>query len=229
MYHTQSNAARFIYTLNDFNEITPQSISIVSAKSNQRPPISLTDVNLNTAKQLSTETTTQHRQFGCILDSNRFWFSKEARSDEKVRFTESDMYDIIRTVLFLYVFDTQPDQTMVEIVNIGEVSFPNCHIDNMRELTISIAADLLDTLFGRNFATITSRALVKCYTEYEMTWRYATFSRQSQILAPSALDLRKLCMFVNVTSPVYSRPTQFINNNTMDNKIPLQTNYKYLP
>lgn len=236
MYNAQSNAARFIYTLNDYIQLDANNISLVSPTSTQKEVVNLNDVSLQSDSLKATSSTdenqghtvTEHKQFGCILKGNKFWFSKEARSDEKVRFTETDMYTIIRTILFLYVFDIQPDQTMLEIVNTGIVTFPECNASSIRDLTITITADLVDSLFGENFSIITKRVIVKCFTEYEMFWRYAAFNKTAKVLEPSALDLKKLRQFVNVSSPVYSRPTQFINNNSMDNKIPLQNNYKTL-
>lgn len=294
MYNAQSNAARLIYTLNDYIRVSPSSISLVTQNNTVHEPINLNDVHLSIKKKnnnndsnnngysdysddddnyrnepsslasaATTKTSsskpcydenrnskkasaeeasssdenektekeiqrpTMHKEFGCILNGNKFWFSKEPRSDEKLRFTETDLYEIIRSVLFMYVFNVQPNESMVEIVNTGEVTYPPCLLENVRELNPPVAIKLLDKLFGRNFAVVAKRALGKCLLEYETTWRFAHYNF-ALLGPPSAFEIRKLVKFVNITSATYSIPTQFINNNTYDNEIPLQTNYKYL-
>lgn len=257
MYYNQSNAARFIYTLNNYIRLDDTTIALLSTAGHPKQYIDLTTMHLgpqcedpddgcdndsniigekyktiNEMRNGPTNTelhmgSTVHKQYGCILNSNKFWFAKEARSDEKVRFTETELADMIRTILFMYVFNTQPNESLLDIINTGEVTFPDGVDTEMQQLTVKIADQLIDTLFGRNFAVIAKRALVKCLTEYETVWRNGPFN-YVQIKAPSALDIQRLAQFVNVTSPHYSRPTQFINNNSSDNRIPLQNNYKHL-
>lgn len=50
--------------------------------------------------------------------------TKVARSDEKVRITEGDMFAICRTTLFMYVFDWDPLISSSDIVNTGNIGLP---------------------------------------------------------------------------------------------------------
>jgi hypothetical protein len=59
----------------------------------------------------------------CRLNSNGFYFSKQARSDEKIRFSEQDIFSIVRTVAFIYVFNVTPDYSILDIINTGIAKF----------------------------------------------------------------------------------------------------------
>lgn len=50
--------------------------------------------------------------------------TKVARSDEKVRITEGDMFAICRTTLFMYVFDWDPLVSSADIINTGNIGLP---------------------------------------------------------------------------------------------------------
>lgn len=51
--------------------------------------------------------------------------TKVARSDEKVRITEGDMFAICRTTLFMYVFDWDPLLSSADIINTGNIGLPS--------------------------------------------------------------------------------------------------------
>lgn len=262
----------------------------------------------------------------CRLNSNGFYFSKQARSDEKIRFTEQDIFSIVRTVAFIYVFNVTPDYSILDIINTGIAKFyfenattkfdheryidaqegnqqvnmsENENEDNLGnnkeaniidtyalpenldytndEKAFNVLLDrlkyedeydkrykdpmhnynllekilnasiheirqkqsfkirntlqlidfvkLLDRLFGKRFATIVNRPISKVYTEYITVWRYYPFISPS---LPSALDILKLHRFVNTSIPFYTKTTQFILRNALDNKVPLQSTIKRL-
>lgn len=161
----------------------------------------------------------------CYL-KNGFCFTKVARSDEKVRYTESDMHAIIRTVLFIEVFRIGPNETLLELINTGQVSYPSNIDYRARRLTLRNARKLLDSLFGDQFSVVVRRVLLICYHEYQTKWQYYPFV--SSVAAPSASDVIKMCRFVNATTSRYSNPTQFLVNNSVDHKIYLQSQVKYL-
>lgn len=159
---------------------------------------------------------------------NGFYFTKESRSDEKVRYTETDMENIIRTVLFIYVFEFSTENSLLEIINSGEVSYnlDDRNIEFKNPLTMSCISDILNMLFGDGFSFIVRRVIYKCFREYTTVWSKYPFV--NQIRLPSALDYAKLARFVNAPLSRYTLPTRFILSNTNDFKIKLQNNVKIL-
>lgn len=186
MNNTQSNSARFIYTLNYIP-------------------------NKNNIEQ-------------CKL-KNGLYFSKESRSDEKIRFTESDMYSLVRTVLFMHVYHVGPEESIVDIVNTGEVSYA-VDVSIVNHLTVDIIIELLDSLFGDGFARIVRRVVIKCYNEYCTIWKYYPYNPKLHF--PSAADYINLAKFVNITECEYAPCELFIITNSTDYKIPLQQMLKIL-
>lgn len=156
---------------------------------------------------------------------NGLYFSKESRSDEKIRYTETDMYSIIRTALFIQVFDSSPEENIVEIVNSGQVT----HIKTLntnKPITISSLVDMVDSLFGTGFSFVASRVINKCYNEYVTRWRYYPYI--SKIKYPSAADYINLAKFVNVSVYEYGDCELFITTNSTDHKIPMQGSKKII-
>lgn len=159
----------------------------------------------------------------CLLKNN-FYFIKETRSDEKIRFTETDLYAIIRTVLFIQVFQTSPEETLIDIINSGEVAHKGALKAHCLNLQTFVA--LVDSLFGIGFAAVASRVITKCYNEYCTNWKYYPYI--SKVKYPSASDYLNLARFVNVTSSDYGECEKFIIANASDHKIHLQQNKKIL-
>lgn len=162
----------------------------------------------------------------CHLKNNGY-LTKVSRSDEKIRYTETDMYAIVRTVLFMYCYKISPNESLDTIITTGELSYTDTNIPNHTQmLDLKTAIELLDSLFGDNFSNVVSRVVIKCINEYKYIWRLYPYA--SKIVFPSASDFIKLARFVNVSTFAHSKITQFILNNSMDNKIPLQSNVKIL-
>lgn len=219
MYNLQSNSARFIYTLsaiepNDVLEENKSQTSILETKT--------TCDGISTTLPMSNSIQRRY----CKLNSN-YYLLKAPRSDEKIRYTESDMYSIVRTVLFMYCYEMSPNESLNEIINTGEISFDFNQTPNyIKTLNMSIMIQLLDSLFGNNFSYVVGRVLIKCLDEYNHSWRFYPY--MSKIILPSARDFVKLARFMNITTFKYSKVTQFILNNSMDHKVPLQNNIKLL-
>lgn len=109
---------------------------------------------------------TTHNTY-CLLN-NGYYFMKEARSDEKLRYTESEIRGIVRTVIFMYVFDNGPQESMLELINTGEPYTPRRTADEMtqlNELDVDTMVDLLDRLFGVGFSVVARHAVTHVYTE----------------------------------------------------------------
>lgn len=159
---------------------------------------------------------------------NGFYFTKETRSDEKVRYTELDMESVVRTIMFMYVFEISADECLNEIINSGEVSYTydDRLVKLKNKINTQILIDLMDSLFGEDFSMITSRVMAKCLHEYNAVWRKLPF--RNSVRLPSALDYLKLSRFVNASLSCYTNPTQFILDNKTDHKIKLQNNIKKL-
>lgn len=163
----------------------------------------------------------------CQLRHSGFYITKEARSDEKLRYTETDIRTLVRTVIFMYVFDIQICDSLTDIVNSGAINIAIKDSKIITNLTLEIMTQLIDLLFGDNFSTIAKIAIAATFEEYQIHWKYFPYGA-SAITLPTAGDIIKLARFVNVTTPYYSPATLFITNNSNDHKIPLQSNIKRL-
>lgn len=156
---------------------------------------------------------------------NGFYFRKASRSDEKVRYTETDIYSIVRTVLFIYAFECEPEDSLLEIINTGSLEYTlSDNFHQVNELNIQIAKDILDHVFGKGFALVARRVVHRCLTEYHTIWQYYPFIGKLKL--PSAMDIVKMARFMNASMSVYSSTTMFILENATDHRIPLQNNIK---
>lgn len=167
----------------------------------------------------------QNNNNQCRLNTG-LYFSKECRSDEKIRFTETELHSIVRTVLFIHVFRTTPDESILEIINTGNITYKSDEQLTVNITTLPIFINLLDLLFGKGFATIIRRVATKCYNEYCESWRYYPFNLN--IKYPSAADYVNLARFVNLSTCEYGACEKFIITNSTDNKVPLQQSTKML-
>lgn len=187
------------------------------------------NIQANSARFIYTISSTKPISSGipyCHL-KNGFYFTKEARSDEKVRYTETDMENIIRTVLFIYVFEMSTENSLLDIVNSGEVSYDlDRTIELKNHLSMRRISEILNMLFGNGFSFIVRRAIYKCFGEYTKTW--SKYPYVESIALPSALDILKLARFVNAPLSRYTNPTRFILTNTTDFRVKLQNKVKVL-
>lgn len=165
--------------------------------------------------------------YDCCKLTNGYYISKEPRSDEKLRFTESDITAIIRVVLFTYVFNVSPQESLLDLVNNDNNEYVTMNEPKIvKELSLDIASTLLDTLFGYQFSTITRHSLVKVYNEYMTTWRYYLYG--TAITTPSISDYLKLSRFINIPLSHHTKATTFLIKNFNDHKIKLQGLVKML-
>lgn len=170
MFNTQSNKARFIYTLSVDKK--PNSIRL----------------------------------------TNKLYFSKEARSDEKLRFTESEITSILRTLCFTFTFTIIPQNSVIEIINSGDVVYTPISWSKLNETTdisINEFIRICDGVLGKGFTTIAQRPFQLVYKEYHTVWRFA-FSCNQTIYTPSAYDFLLLRQFININSTEYSESEKFI-------------------
>ena len=163
----------------------------------------------------------------CIL-KNGYYFTKVAKSDEKVFFTETNMFSIIRTVLFMHIFQLGPSDSIIDIINSGEVhyEFPDKDYVRVKRIDFANAITILDELFGTGFSHVTRRVLNKWYLEYKTSWEYFPFV--AAVKLPCADDYGKLARFVNLSTSKHNETTQFILGNDKDNRYWLQNNTKHL-
>lgn len=208
MYNSQTNGARFIYTLsacidaNDSNDEDDDDGNGGGGSGHNNNEIILQSVN----KRLRTV-----KRNWCVLKNSNFCLTKEARSDEKIRFTENEMTSIVRTILFMYVFRTSPKETLLEIINTGEVSHnPLPYNRNaFHEITITEIICLFDYLFGDRLSSVVSRPIGAILKEYNDQWRYFPLNRNN-IKTPSCQDYQLLAKFVNLSTPTFSPPSIWI-------------------
>lgn len=162
----------------------------------------------------------------CRLRVNGLYFSKVARSDEKLRYCESDIRSVLRCVIFGYVFDCWPQESLLELINKSPL-MPTMHQSTRIidcPLTFALACQLVDYMFGDNFAQVTRHSLLNVYREYEYKWRY--FKYGLSVRTPSVHDYILLARFVNPTYDRYSNVVSFINANTTDDQILYQSAIK---
>lgn len=161
----------------------------------------------------------------CRLHSSGLYFAKVARSDEKLRYRESDVSAIIRCVVYGYVFDSWPRESLLELINASPEKPTMSPISGKRrKLTLPIACRLVDELFGDGFAQVTRHSLLRVYRTYENEWRYHAYGLR--VTGPSVRDYLLLARFVNPTCDRYSSPVVFINCNTTDDRVPFQSSVK---
>lgn len=164
----------------------------------------------------------------CLLKTG-FYLAKVPRSDELMRFTETDMFAIVRTMLFVHVFGVTATDPMLDMINSGhmrDIANETLFAQTPKPLTVKLACAILDSLFGENFSTIVRRPVRRVMLEYTQIWRY--FKVGVTISLPSTSDFIKIYRFGNVISPEYSDATAFVNNNLLDHKVFLQGAVKRL-
>lgn len=160
--------------------------------------------------------------------TNGLYLSKIPRTDERLRFTEADIRSIVRTILFMYVFDVSPRKSMLDLVNTGTLDTITDRdmADRPRELTTRTAKRVLDELIGANFSVIARKPVRAVIGEYMKCWRY--YNLGVKVSTPNAKDFIKIYRFINTVLADYSQPTLFINSNLNDHKIHLQGTRKIL-
>lgn len=158
---------------------------------------------------------------------NDLYISKASRSDERVVITESSMVAMVRTLLFMYVFQTLPEESMYDIVYSGEV---NHNLNKKRraieDLTLSEFVRELDNFFGKNFSKVVRRPVTLVYYEYLSKIRY--FNYGENVKSPSAEDYVDLYRFIKSPVSNLTPLTEFVLSfDNSDYKTPLQQRIKY--
>lgn len=162
---------------------------------------------------------------GSCLLKNGYELVRSPRSDEKICIKEKDLFAIIRTVLFLRVFDIGPSQSLNEIVSSGLVSFNEDKV-HLRVINLEEAVSLLDDIFGTGFSSTVSKTLSRWFYEYKTSWSYYPFVRDVKL--PSATDILKLYEFINMIQGQHTQTVRFLRSNVMDNNMPMQKTKVYL-
>jgi hypothetical protein len=177
---------------------------------------------------ISENEPTSTKKFAKLV--NGLYLYKVSRTDELLRYTETDMKKIVRVILFTYVFRISPNESIMDLINTGKFDSPinEEELDRItcQELTSEIANYVLDSTLGANFSTVAKFSVVSVMNEYMTKWRY--FVVGCPVSAPSVDDYIRLFRFVNVPLAFYTPATKFINTNMTDHKIPLQGTTKEL-
>lgn len=163
----------------------------------------------------------------CRLN-NGLYFSKETKSDEKLCLTETNVFNLARTVFFMYAFDTRPKESMYDIIYSGTLQFP---IDERTRIKESIQFEeilhVLDTVFGTDFCKIAHRPVLLLYYTYVIKWRFYNYGQR--VSTPSANDIIDTYRFLKTPISQLSAVSTFILSRTnTDNRIPLQQKIKRL-
>lgn len=175
------------------------------------------------------ETVRKGEPYCKLRNSPHFYLTKEARSDEKIRFTENYMTSVVRTILFMHAFDTVPENPIDDILYKGVVWYADTAPTELVNPLHSLVecALILDTLLGEGFSTVCRRPLSEVYNRcWAKEWKYSDYYKQVQM--PSALDYVRLIRLVNVTYASHTDCTMFATRNATDLNIKLQQNCKRL-
>lgn len=152
---------------------------------------------LNTQRFVYTITKKLHKN--SIKLNTGVYFSKMSRSDELIKYTESNMESIVKVLLY---FILQYNYTNVSIL----------HFVNM-----------VDKLFGYGFCMIIRRPIQIVFENYRLT----NLSRMT-LFVPSELQFLMLNNFIWNTYTSYSFNDAFILQNSNDHKKQIQSNSKNL-
>lgn len=102
----------------------------------------------------------------------------------------------MRTLLYMYVFDWSPTNTIEEIYylkrmrsNYGHIA-PKC-------INFTEACDLWDTVVGKNFSVVAQNVAIDCYNEYKECWQAYPFNNRP-VNEPNIDDYASLFEFVNI-------------------------------
>lgn len=163
---------------------------------------------------------------------------REVRTDEKLRYTESELGAVIRTVLFTYVFGRQVRRcdSLGRIVRTGHVRHRvGGSGDIRRDVTLGTVVALLDGLFGEGFSAVARHSVAHYYDVYRSVWRYhgcgQTAHRagiQDRTQLPSAADYLAMARFAKAQTVQYAPCVGFLVRSTIDHRAPLQGPVKVL-
>lgn len=159
--------------------------------------------------------------------TNGLYLSRASRSDEKVILTESMMVSMTRTILFMYITQKLPEESMYDIIYSGHVTH-NLLSDNkiIENLTLFELIRELDHLFGERFSKVCRRPITLVYYEYISKLRYYNYGES--IASPSARDYVDLYRFIKTPISTLTPITEFIlSRNNFDYKSPLQQRVKF--
>lgn len=151
------------------------------------------------------------RKDNTILLNNNLYFAKECRSDEKLRYTEADMCNIVRVLCFIYAFECSIESSMVDLARLGD--YPkSCIVDvnfiyAITNLSILDFVAFIDKCMGNGFTAVCKRPFQKIYHEIVTVWKLGI---PKLILSPSAHDFMLLRQFVGMTNSEYSKSAKFI-------------------
>lgn len=181
----------------------------------------------NDARFIYTVSKERPQSVACKLKSG-LYLSKSCKSNEKIKFTETDMYSLIYTVMFFQVFQVSTSDSYAMIIKSGQITYSDQQVLEGRcamQLSILDVTTLLDDTFGQHFSCLTKRAIFKWNIEYNTSLRMYPFN-VSKIQMPSASDIIKLHRFVNMGSIEYTSIVNFITSS--NTKWPLQGAVKQL-
>lgn len=149
---------------------------------------------------------------------NGLFLSKEENSDEKLIYPEKSIENLIKTTMFMFLFNYFPVDSIENILNTNTSIFSSINYD-IPKLYISEFKNLIDAIYGKKFSHVCSRPLMKVYKEYRQNWFLAKYGKI--IKTPSISDFIDLFNFINTSNTNYTKTVKFFLDNSKDFK------YKY--
>lgn len=155
----------------------------------------------------------------CIQLKNGLFLSKEENSDEKLIYTEKTIENLIKTTMFMFLFNYFPTDSIINMLSTNTATFSQINFD-IPYLSMFEFKELIDSIYGKNFSYICSRPLMKVYNGYRLNWILAKYGKA--IKTPSISDFLDLFYFTNTSNTNYTKTVWFFLNNSKDFKYKFQ-------
>lgn len=177
------------------------------------------NLQANTARYSYTLSIKEPKTEPKIKLKNNYYFNKEAKSDEKLLYTETQIYSLISTVLIMHLLNYYPQDSITSLIYNDNATFSTVNISNFNEnLNVYDLKNILDSVFGHGFSFVAKKPLLKFNEFYKRKLIYVKYG--TSINLPTTQDFINLYRFLNTQNPSYSSVVKFLVGNTLDHKFP---------
>lgn len=144
-----------------------------------------------------------------VFLKNGYYITKVQKSRELISYSETQIYNLIKTVMLMAIFRIFPKENINEILQNGKVTFNGPKIPPTEVIfKIDDLVLFIDEFFGKNFSSMISRSVTKLYDFYLIKLRYAAFGEKIHL--PSAKNIVDLFRFMNTANVKSSICTKFL-------------------
>ena len=140
---------------------------------------------------------------------NNLWICKQHKSNSKFGFYESEIFPILRTIAFMFVFQIYPrnlDSIFYLANSQGTDAVKLC----MENLQLKHLIKLYDCLFGFGFSKMFAKSISNVHREYLSIWQY--FNLGVSIRKPSQSEILLIIRFWQIENIEFSSlVSKFVN------------------